>query len=157
MRKRILDPSGTKTPSRGIDVSTAATVLVTSESEDHPVENAFDDRQGRGGTYWMAGTEGEQTIILEFDEPTIVRRLTLEVEETEVSRTQEIDLAVSTDGGGSYREVVRQEYNFSPSGTTFEREEWRLPEKRATHLRLRIRPDKGGKPCRAKVTSLVIE
>jgi hypothetical protein len=35
-----------------------------------------------------------------------------------------LQLAISLDGGRTYRELLRQEYNFSPPGTTFEREEW---------------------------------
>ena len=67
-----------------------------------------------------------------------------------MARTQELQLAVSSDGGTTYREVIRQEYNFSPPGTTFEREDWAVPASGVTHLRLQIRPDKGGKPCRAR-------
>jgi hypothetical protein len=80
----------------------------------------------------------------------------LEVEETGVARTQELQLAVSDNGGRTYREVVRQEYNFSPPGTAFEGEDWAVPADGVMHLRLQIRPDKGGKPCRATVTSLVL-
>ena len=49
-----------------------------------------------------------------------------------------------------------QEYNFSPPGTTFEREDWMVPAEGVTHLRLWIKPDKGGKPCRATLTSLAL-
>jgi hypothetical protein len=63
-------------------------------------------------------------------------------------------LAASCDGGRTYRELLRQEYNFSPPGTTFEREDWSVKAEGVTHLRLSIRPDKGGKPCRATITSL---
>ena len=104
----------------------------------------------------MAGEPGEQTLILAFDAPKAIRRVVLEVEEWEVARTQELQLAVSSDGGTTYREVLRQEYNFGPPGTTFEREDWAVPARGVTHLRLVIRPDKGGKPCRAMITSLVL-
>ena len=52
--------------------------------------------------------------------------------------------------------MLRQEYNFSPPGTTFEREDWAVTAAGVTHLRLQIKPDKGGKPCRATLTSLVL-
>ena len=137
-----------------IDIAAVATVLVTSEEPDHPIDHAFDDRRGPGGSRWIAGEPGEQTVILAFDAPQSIRRVALEVEEPEVPRTQELQLAVSTDGGRTYRELLRQEYNFSPPGTTFEREDWAVESHAATHLRLMIRPDKGGKPCRATITSL---
>ena len=60
------------------------------------------------------------------------------------------------DGGRTYGEVLRQEYHFSPPGTTFERENWEVRVEAVTHLRLVIKPDKGGKPCRATITSLVL-
>ena len=65
-------------------------------------------------------------------------------------------MAVSVDGGQTYRELVRQEFNFSPPGTTFEREDWAVTAEGVTHLRLWIKPDKGGKPCRGTITSLAL-
>ena len=113
-----------------------ATVLVTSEAPEHPVDHAFDAHRGPGGSRWVAGEPGEQALILAFDAPQAIRRVVLEVEEPEVARTQELQLAVSSDGGTTYREVLRQEYNFSPPGTTFEREDWAVTAEGVTHLRL---------------------
>ena len=137
-----------------IDVAAVATVLVTSEAHEHPVDHAFDHLTGPGGSRWVAGELGEQVLILAFDAPQAIHRVVLEVEELAVARTQELQLAVSADGGATYRELVRQEYNFSPPGTTFEREDWTVAAMGVTHLRLLIKPDKGGKPCRASITSL---
>jgi hypothetical protein len=80
----------------------------------------------------------------------------IEVEETQNSRTQELLLAVSHDGENTYRELLRQEFNFSPCGWTFEREEWTVAAGQVTHFRLIIKPDKGGGPCRASLTGLVL-
>ena len=158
LRKHIIRaPASTPVPTPGeIDIAAVATVLVTSEAPEHPVDHAFDAHRGPGGSRWVAGEPGEQTLILAFDAPQTIRQVILEVEETEVARTQELQLAVSTDGGTTYREVLRQEYNFSPPGTTFEREDWAVDAEGVTHLRLVIRPDKGGNPCRATITSLVL-
>jgi hypothetical protein len=158
LRKQIIRPS-TATPApmpEEIDIAAVATVLVTSETAEHPVDHAFDAHRGPGGSRWVAGEPGEQTLILAFDAPQAIRRVVMEVEEWEVARTQELQLAVSSDGGMTYREVLRQEYNFGPPGTTFEREDWAVPADGVTHLRLAIKPDKGGKPCRASITSLVL-
>jgi hypothetical protein len=158
LRKQIIQAasSAPMPPADAIDVAAVATVLVTSEDPGHPIDHAFDDSRGRGGSCWIAGEPGEQTVILAFDNPQAIRRVALEVEEPEVSRTQELQVAVSTDGGRTYRELLRQEYTFSPPGTTFQREDWAVNPDAVTHLRLVIRPDKGDKPCRATITSLVL-
>ena len=71
-----------------------------------------------------------------------------------MNRTQEVQLAISDDGGKTYRELLRQEFNFSPEGTTWECEDWAVEE--SSHLRLLIKPDKGRKDLFAKLTSLVL-
>lgn len=156
MRKIILKdaPPAPPAPAAGLDVGAIATVLVSSEAAHHPVEHMFD---GRGDTSWLAEDAGEQTLTLAFDAPQALNRVALTIEERRERRLQELDLSVSTDGGQAWRELVRQEFHFSPDGATVEREEWRLPPGvLATHLRLRIRPDKGGGACRATVTSLAL-
>jgi hypothetical protein len=158
MRKQILEHQpGTGIQTEGIPVAEIATVLVTSETVDHPVEHVFDSQRGPGGSRWIAEEPGEQTLILAFDVPQTFRKVTLEVEEAAVSRTQELVLAVSNDGGQTYRELVRQEYNFSPPATAFEREEWKVSADMVTHVRLWIKPDKGGKSCMATLTSLTLQ
>jgi hypothetical protein len=139
-----------------MDVSALATAEVTSESADHPVENAFDHRRGPGGSRWVAASTGQQTLILTFDVPQTIQQILLEVEEPRQSRTQELQLAVSQDGGKAYRELVRQQFNFSPMGSTFEREEWTVQVREVTHLRLCITPDKAGGPSLASLTTLAL-
>lgn len=158
LRKQILaNPSARPAQRPGeIDVTTTATVHLTSEDPTHPIDNVFDHRRGPGGSRWIAAQPGEQTIALVFDTPQSIDRITVEIEELTVSRTQEFTLAVSYDGGQTYGELIRQEYTFSPPGTTFEREEWTVNTQGVTHLRLWIKPDKGGQPCRATLTSLVL-
>ncbi len=156
LRKQIIKETlAAQAPSTGgIDIAAVATVLVTSESPDHPIDHAFDAHRGPGATRWIAGEPGEQSVILAFDNPQMIQEVALEVEEREVARTQELQLAISIDGGQTYREVVRQEYNFSPTGSTFMREDWKVSTGAVTHLRLMIKPDKGGKPSRASITWL---
>jgi hypothetical protein len=158
LRKRLLDQSPVKPsrPSGEKNIEALATVAVTSEAPGHPIDNAFDDRRGPGGSRWIAADPGEQALIIAFDAPQAVREIGLEVEEPEASRTQELSLGLSRDGGQTYREVVRQEYNFAPPGTTFEREQWAVDGEGITHVRLVINPDKGGRPCRATVTTLAL-
>lgn len=160
MRKRILnredEPKATSS-SEGLDIAAMSTALVTSEATDFPIENAFDGSRGPGATRWRAAEPGEQTLILEFDEPQNVREIELEIEERDAHRVQEISVSVSTDGGAGYRELFRQEFHFSPSGATFEREKWSVEAEGISHLRLRIAPDKDrNKRCYAALTSLVL-
>ncbi len=57
-----------------ISIPDVASVLVSSEDPSHPIDHAFDDRNGPGGTRWIAGEVGEQTIIVAFDRPVRFRR-----------------------------------------------------------------------------------
>lgn len=162
LRKRLLKEHAGETVPPGtnatmMSVPDVASVLVSSEDPLHPIDHVFDDRNGPGGTRWIAGEVGEQTIIVAFDRPQRLQKVNLEIEEADMSRTQELSLAVSDDGGQTYREVLRQEYNFSPPDAMFEREWWAVPVENLTHLRLIIKPDKGNKPSRATVTSLKLQ
>lgn len=156
LRKQLFQPVESHRSGGEVVIADTATVLVTSELPDHPIDHICDGQHGPGSTRWIAEHPGDQTVVLVFDTAQNVNMVSLEVEETEVSRTQELTLATSRDGGRTYRELLRQEFNFSPSGTTFEHEEWRVAAEGVTNLRLWIRPDKGGKPCRASITSLVV-
>ena len=53
-------------------------------------------------------------------------------------------MEVSEDGGRTYREILVQEYTFSPGGATYQREEQRLNLLQASHLRFTIVPNKNG-------------
>jgi hypothetical protein len=157
LRKQLLQPAESRRSGGEISIADTATVLVTSELPDHPIDHMCDGQRGPGSTRWIAEKSGDQTVVLAFDTARNIDTVSLEIEEREVSRTQELTLATSRDGGQTYREVLRQEFNFSPSGTTFEHEEWRLAAEGITNLRIWIRPDKGGKPCHASMTSLVLQ
>src|SRR5262245_18000165 len=158
LRKQIVPKVSRKpAPLEGeIPIADVATVQVTSEEADHPIDNAFDPSRGPGASRWVAGAPGEQSVTLLFDHPQTIRRIGVEVEGLAVSRTQELAVSVSADGGRTYRELVRQEFNFSPPGTSFERELWSVSADVVTHLRLEIKPDKGGRSGRATLTSLAV-
>ena len=91
LRKQIIKPHlATPDATTGeIDIAAVATVQVTSESPDHPIDLVFDDHRGPGGTRWIAGEPGEQTVTLVFDAPQTINQILLEVEEPEVARTQD--------------------------------------------------------------------
>src|SRR5215831_4495366 len=51
------------------DIAALATVGVTSEATDYPIDNAFDSHRGPGGSRWVAGAPGPQRLLLAFDAP----------------------------------------------------------------------------------------
>ena len=96
-----------------------------------------------GGDGWRAAVPGQQTIRLRFDQPQKLRRIRLTFVETAVSRTQEYVLRWSADGGNSYREIVRKQWNFNPQGATSETDEHRVELSGVNALELMITPDIG--------------
>jgi hypothetical protein len=71
-----------------------------------------------------------------------------------VPRTQEFVLRWSPDGGRSFREIVRQQWNFSPPNSIREREEYQVHLSGVTVLELVIVPDISGGLARASLKSL---
>ena len=113
-------------------------------------------RSGPGATRWIsARPDTTEHIVIEFDRPQTISRLVYEVEETMRERTQEVRVEVSEDGGRSYRQILVQEYNFSPGGATYQREEQRFNLRQVTHLRLTIVPNKSGSGT-ATLTALLL-
>jgi hypothetical protein len=154
MRKRLITPIPLDVPSRHegwLDLGRLAVVEVTSEDKDCPVESALVSGETRG---WRAADSGTQTIRLMFDQPQRLTRIALVFEETETERTQEFVLRWSGDGGRSFREVVRQQWNFSPPNATREVEEFHVELSDVTALELVIVPDVSRGSARASLKSL---
>jgi hypothetical protein len=153
MRKRLITPAPETFQSRSeewLDVERAATVEFTSEGEGYPVEFAFVAGQSPG---WRAGLLGPQTIRLVFDQPQKLKLISLVFEENETARTQEFVLRWYPDGGISFKEIVRQQWNFSPPETNREVEEYQVDLSNVTVLELFIAPEISGGPTRASLRS----
>ncbi len=154
MRKRIIPPVQQDTSPPGedwLDLEHLAEVEITSEDAAHPIESALLPGQGSG---WRAGGPGEQTIRLLFTHPQRLRRIWLHFVEPVTERTQEFVLRWSPDGGQSFREIVRQQWNFSPQGATCETEDHRVDLSGVTVLELSIIPDTSGGNARASLAQL---
>jgi hypothetical protein len=134
-----------------LDLELLAQVEITSEDIDYPIESALIPGMGAG---WQAGQPGEQTIRLLFDEPLRVKRIHLVFHEDEQERTQEFVLRWSPDGGRSYREILRQQYNFSPPEATREVEDYNIDLDGVTALELKIVPDISRSSARASLAEL---
>jgi hypothetical protein len=157
MRKRIitLTPSNTPDQEDWLSVEDIAQVEITSEDAEHPVESALlsGHREGwQGG--WRAADAGVQTLRLLFDRPQPLRRIRLRFVETDVARTQEFVLRYSNDNGQSFHEIVRQQWNFSPAGSTHEVENYQVDLSDVTGLELIIVPDISGGNARASLAEL---
>src|SRR6266478_2814783 len=154
MRKRLITPTPETVRSRSdgwLDVERAAMVEFTSEQKDYPVESAFASGEAQG---WRAAEPGPQTIRLVFDQPQRLKQISLVFEEKEAARAQEFVLRWSADGGNSFREIVRQQWNFSPPETTREVEDYRVELASVTVLELIVVPNVSGGSDRASLKSL---
>jgi len=154
MRKRLFTPipQGVQPHDEGwLDLDRAASVEVTSEEKDYGIESALVSGEAHG---WRAASPGTQTIRLLFDHPQKLSRISLGFEETETARTQEFVLRWSADGGRSFREIVRQQWNFGPPNTTREIEEYNVQLSDVIVLELVIVPDISRGGARASLKSL---
>ena len=154
MRKRPITPIPQDAPHLDegwLDLERAAVVEVTSEEKEYPVESALIAGELRG---WRAADSGAQTIRLIFDRPQRLKRIALVFEETKTQRTQEFVLRWSGDDGRSFREIVRQQWNFSPPNSLREVEEYRVELSGVTVLELVIVPDISRGTAHASLKSL---
>jgi hypothetical protein len=153
MRKRLIPPHPESIRTRGedwLDVERLAVVEVTSEDRDYPVESAFVAGAARG---WRAAGPGIQTIRLVFDKPQRLKCISLVFEEGETARTQEFVLRWSQDEGNSVKEIVRQQWNFSPPESIREVEEYKVELSGVTVLELVINPNIGDGVARASLNN----
>jgi hypothetical protein len=153
MRKHLIPETSEIVSSKvedWVDLERTAVVEVTSEDKDHPVESALSLTEVGG---WRAAAPGVQTIRLVFDQPQRLKRISLVFEENETARTQEFVLRWSSDAGRSFREIVRQQWSFSPPQTVREAEEYQLELSSVTVLELVIVPNISGGSARASLKS----
>jgi hypothetical protein len=154
MRKTRLSPIGNGSDAPGhdwLDLERAARVEVSSEAEGYPVEGAL-LKDVRGG--WRASEPGIQTIRLLFDYPQKIRVIRLVFKEKEFARTQEFVVRWLPQEARTWKDVLRQQWNFSPPVTEDECEEYKVDLPSATGLELSVRPDISGGETRASLESL---
>lgn len=144
MRKRVLIPAPLSRDSpdghQWLNLQELAEVEVTSEADGYPVESAFNFGAGPG---WRAASPGKQRIRLAFDQPQSIQRMRLQFHEPQVARTQEFTVRWSGVPGEPLKEIVRQQWNFSPDSSTIESEDYVVDLKAVSILELAIDPDRG--------------
>jgi hypothetical protein len=154
MRKRLITLASTSVQPRRdpwLDLDAAATVEVTSEDKDFPIEASLSPQRTRG---WRAAEPGTQRVRLLLDPPQNLKRISLVFEEEESTRTQEFVLRWSSDRAGPFRELVRQQWNFSPPTTIREIEEYSVELSDVAVVELTIVPNISGGTARASLKSL---
>jgi len=148
MRKSIVSPSAVVSPpitEVWRDLERIARVEISSEDEQFPIEHALGKKETTG---WRAAQTGPQLIRLQFDEPQNIKRLRLRFVEREAERTQEFAVFAGT--GSQLKEIARQQWTFSPYGSTEETEDYTVNLSGITTIELRIDPDRSHDPKQSR-------
>jgi hypothetical protein len=119
-----------------IDLSVHAKAEISSENPNHPLEHALGFGSNGG---WRAASPGKQKIKFIFDSPQQIKRVLLKFIEQEVSRSQEFALYVTT-LSQPRREILRQQWSFSPDGSTTELESYTVDLQGVMMIDLEIDP-----------------
>jgi hypothetical protein len=146
-----MPPNAKPIPTDWLNLDELAEVEITSEDSSHPIEAALLPNMHQG---WRASGPGEQTIRLHFNQPQQIHRIQLTFLEPSVSRTQEYVLRWSQDKGQSFREIVRQQWNFSPETSATEQEDHIVALSGVTDIELNITPDISGQSSFASLARL---
>jgi len=155
MRKRITGQAAAAQEEasgvRWLDLESIAQVEVTSEDPAFPIENALSLQEGRGG--WRAAEPGEQLVRILFDAPRDVHRIKLHFVEGQLERTQEYVLRWSAKVSEPLQQILRQQWTFSPNGSTSESENYQVNLAKVAVLELAIKPDISGAAARASLAA----
>jgi hypothetical protein len=155
MRKRIIGRDAkaeeVRSERKWLDLERIAEVQVTSEDPDFPIESALTlEGEAKG---WRAAEPGQQRVRIVFDAPTALHRIELQFVENQVARTQEFVLRWASKGDEPLRDIVRQQWTFSPGGSVSEIENYQVNLAGVVVLELAIEPDISGGDARATLMS----
>ncbi len=146
----IVDDSGSSRSYAWLDLPELVRVeLGPKEVPDDLIESAL---SGSDKRTWRAIESGPQTIRLRFAAPQCIRRIRLVFEEQQRERTQEFVLSWLQQGAAEDREIVRQQYVFSPQGSNRETEEYEVELKKLVAIKLYLIPDLSDKKACASLT-----
>jgi hypothetical protein len=159
MRKEIVGQKAvageTQTAAEWLDLTSTARVQLTSEDPAFPIENALATNPTLNELGWRATSPGPQTVTILFDVPQRVRRIVVHFVERNMERSQEFLLRYSS-AQETDREVVRQQWGFSPDGSAEEVEDYAVELDSVTKLELVIDPDRGRRNSVATLSALRI-
>jgi hypothetical protein len=159
MRKEIVGQKAaageTQTAAEWLDLTSIARVQLTSEDPAFPIENALSTNPTLNELGWRATSPGPQTITMLFDAPQRIRRIVVHFVERNLERSQEFLLRYSS-AKETDREIVRQQWSFSPNGSAQEAEDYAVELESVTKLELVIDPDRGRRNSLATLSALRI-
>jgi hypothetical protein len=159
MRKEIVGQKAaageTQTAAEWLDLTSIALVQLTSEDPAFPIENALSTNPTLNELGWRATSPGPQTITMLFDAPQRIRRIVVHFVERNLERSQEFLLRYSS-AKETDREIVRQQWSFSPNGSAQEAEDYAVELESVTKLELVIDPDRGRRNSLATLSALRI-
>jgi hypothetical protein len=155
MQKRLIErePVTGVSEADWLDLESQATVEISSEESSRPIELALRSGEKMG---WRAATPGVQVIRLVFHQPRRISRIRLRFTEKSAERTQEFVLRWAPDRSQPLREIVRQQWNFSPQGSNIELEDYHVDLNPVGVLELSVNPDLAGPRAFASVDELRI-
>lgn len=135
-----------------LDLDSLASLELSSEDPQFPFENAL---QGGTGAGWRAAHAGPQTIRFKFDRPQSIHRIRLQFREDHVSRSQEFALFATSD---TYprKEVLRQQWTFSPGNSAVENEDYSVDLQGVSMLELEVDPGRHDKQAVAQLQWIAI-
>jgi hypothetical protein len=99
---RVQPHGQSKTNGGWLDLEQIATVEVTSEDPNFPIESVFTSKHGPG---WRATQSGAQQIRIIFDQAVSLKRIQLRFVEPNIERIQEFTLRWSSADGGPERRL----------------------------------------------------
>jgi len=138
--------SGTQIETNWRDLEKIARVEVSSEDEVFPIEHALSKTPSTG---WRASSTGPQIIRLLFDEVVSFRKIQVHIVERAAERMQELTILAGAELA-AMREVLKQQFTFSPGGSTEEIEDYDVDLAGIRVLELRIDPDRSHDPARSQ-------
>ncbi len=138
-----------------LDLASIARVQLTSEDPAFPIENALSTNPTLNELGWRAIGPGVQTITILFDVPQRLRRIVVHFVERNMERSQEFLLLYSS-AQETDRDIVRQQWTFSPNGSPQEIEDYPVELESVAKLELVIDPDRGRRNSVATLSALRI-
>ena len=156
LRKQIVgrptDVKDAHTDVEWLDLASLVAVELSSEDPKFPFDPVLTEGGDRG---WRAAEPGKQTVRLVFDEPQRVKRIRVRFTDRDHERSHEFVLRYG-DGSAPMREIVRQQWSFSPGGSTEEVEDYTVELNRVKLIELEIDPDRGRNTLPATLAELLI-
>jgi len=124
-----------------LDIPTLAKIEVSSADDLFPIDHAFLPTPTTG---WRAATTGPQTLRLIFHTPQPILHIHIHITDRVAERMQQFTLIA--DGAV----LLRQQFTFSPHGTTEEIEDYTVDLHALRILELQIDPDRAHIPANSQ-------